>query len=129
MKKNTNNSNTTKSKNKSNHCANINNVLTLLLIILIVMYIIKNGGIGNVVSDLIEGFHNVCNGYECYYDPVLGYPSRLYQPTRYINPTRNMITDLRGDPLCPNERMQPMYIGPFGQPTIHPRNYTWRHCH
>ena len=128
MKKNTNNLNN-KSNNKKNHCASINNVLTLLLIILTVIYIIKNGGIGIVVGEFIEGFHNVCNGYECYYDPVLGYPSRLYQPTRYINPTRNMITDLRGDPLCPNERMQPMYIGPFGQPTIHPRNYTWRHCH
>ena len=128
MKTNTNNS-SNRYKNKLIYCSNINNILTLLLIILLVIYIFKKGGISNFVGNFIEGFHNLCNGYECYYDPVLGYPTRLYQPTRYINPTRNMITDLRGDPLCPNERMMPMYIGPFGQPTIHPRNYTWRHCH
>ena len=129
MKKNTNNNSSNNSSNNSKHCSNINNFFTILLTILLIIYIIKHGGIGIVIGDFIEGFHNMCNGYECHYDPIFAYPSRLYQPTRYINPTRNMITDLRGDPLCPNERMMPLQIGPFGQPTIHPRNYTWRHCH
>jgi hypothetical protein len=95
----------------------MNTIIIILFILLVLGFII---------------YINIRHNLEHFYGYHPGHPSWPWYwynfPTRMYVPTRNMITDIRGDPRCPN-------FGKCGKnirsgnmlihPEYHPSNYLW----
>lgn len=89
-------------------------IVTIIIIIFVVICIIKN--------NKNEGFFGYHPGHPSWPWYWYNYPTRIYVPTR------NMVTDIRGDPRCPHFskcgrdlRRGKVLI----HPERHPSNYLW----